>query len=100
MNPRTTTGLDVAKESVTVCRPADGKSPRDWPVEEINLTGDWRPHLLYNLNPDDITALEPTGWHYSRPVVVALEQRGVVVLHRIGPQAVIIIRYILAAHPV
>lgn len=76
-------GIDIGADAIHV---ATSYEPRD-KVQVIALTDtDWFEQLSAIVHVGCIVALEPTGWHYSAPIVAALQQIGALVLrveHRI-----------------
>ncbi|MCI0714243.1 MAG: IS110 family transposase, partial [Chloroflexi bacterium] len=67
-------GIDISKKSVHCCvLPQNDPDPKKWTVIEIDLSApDWHEQLA-TLAGDCLVCLEPTGWHYARPIVKVLE---------------------------
>jgi len=78
---RTVAGIDIGADSIHVCAPTDAP-PRKWPVAVLDLASPtWKADLLAIVQPGSLVALEPTGWHYSRPIVTVLEAQSCVIVY-------------------
>jgi len=69
------TGIDIGKAGIYLCR-AQETPPTLWPVSPLSLAGDWWSPLEQAIPPGEIVALEPTGWHLSRPIVAVILRAG------------------------
>ncbi len=65
-------GIDISAGSITIATPTTTKT--------IFLNGDWLTPLSLIVPPGAIVALEPTGRHYSAPIITALHRLGAEVL--------------------
>lgn len=75
------TGIDVGKHALHVCIiPEDSPQYKKWPVRQVDMTAGWQRHLRTLVPQDAVVALEPTGWHYSLPVLRSLQDIGAQVL--------------------
>ncbi len=75
-------GIDIGKNTIHVCTPDEGPARR-WPVTIIDLEApNWHQNLAALVTPGEtIAAIEPTGWHYSRPIIAVLQDLGTSILH-------------------
>lgn len=81
-------GIDIGKQTIVVCNAQDTVSPHQWPTITLNLTDPaWHKDLGLLVGYDTTVALEPTGWYYSRPIVVFLETVPVRTVLRIAHHA-------------
>lgn len=82
-----TLGIDIGKSTIHVAVSSGASPPKLWEVTELHFDQvDWDLQLRHLAEGCQAVALEPTGWHYSRPVVAVLEAAGFLVL-RVAHQA-------------
>lgn len=66
-------GIDIGADTIHVCTDLNPKTP----VTALDLTKpDWWRELAALIPPGTTAALEPTGSHYSAPVIAALRHMG------------------------
>ncbi|MHB1296864.1 MAG: IS110 family transposase [Anaerolineae bacterium] len=81
MHPTTIAGIDIGKQSIQICLAAE-TPPRKWPTVALDLRAPtWYDELTAHIPPGSLVALEPTGWHYSRPIVLALEGQSCTIIY-------------------
>lgn len=84
---RPTVGIDVGKDALHVAVSAEGTPIKALPVHLIPMSApDWSQRLAALIPPGADVGLEPTGWHYSNPVITWLDKIGAqvwIVEHRI-----------------
>jgi hypothetical protein len=67
-------GLDIGKSQLHICRSLPASAARDWPVTVVEYANlDWHTRLADLIPPGSAIAFEPTGYHYLRPILAALE---------------------------
>lgn len=65
-------GIDVGKEGFDLCYATEG-NPAKWKVQHVSYAADDWTAALKALDGYTV-AIEPTGWHYSAPIVAVLQQ--------------------------
>ncbi len=78
MNSTTTPaiGLDIGKHSITLSVANPDQPPMKWSHQTLKLKDpDWHKQLRA-IAAGAVVVLEPTGWHYARPIVYVLRNAG------------------------
>lgn len=66
-------GIDIGAHAIQICTSAGHN-------ENLSLADRWNEYLMQLLGPRPIVALEPTGRHYSAPVIHVLDDLGALIL--------------------
>ncbi|NLX10313.1 MAG: IS110 family transposase [Chloroflexi bacterium] len=67
-------GIDIAKSKLDICTSNPAQPPRNWPITTVRFDDEQWHLRLAALVPDGATVvMEPTGWHYMKPVITALQ---------------------------
>jgi hypothetical protein len=78
--PAVAVGIDIGAKSLMLAFADPLTPPRGWLTLKIEYNDpDWWRVLLSQIAPNAVVALEPTGWHYSAPIIALLKERRVVI---------------------
>jgi hypothetical protein len=74
-------GIDTGAEALHICIIDDNRAAKTAPVTVIDLTNhNWHKTVSGIIAPGDRVAIEPTGWHYSAPVIKLMRHIGAQVI--------------------
>lgn len=67
-------GIDISKTQLDICLSDTSLPPRTWGVHRLKYEEpDWYLQLAQLIPNGALVVVEPTGWHYLKPVITALE---------------------------